>query len=203
MPKYLTIHHEKQIDRVLLESRWSEIAMDTRADWQLTVHNLALGVRFCEWDARDRHVIEEIFRELGIKWTEIVQVNVTSPSEWRLWHVDSGKGMKKCWEVVNCGREPDALETPAAFCPAAVDSLSRQVNDLPFARSLCWKAVGTFCQEKVEGTLHESTIESEKCPFFGCVQQAPSDADQISHLDENSRPKVRGGEDASLHDCSL
>jgi len=171
MPNYLTIHNEKQIDRVLLESRWTEIAMETRAQWQMTLYNLELGIRFCEWVAPDRRMIEEIFGEHGIKFSEIVEVSVTSPSEWRLWRVESGKGMKKCWEVVNCGRAPEAHDTLTAFCPAAVDGPYQCQSHLPFSRKVCWKAMRTVCQERVEGTLGAPMIESETCPFFESVQQ--------------------------------
>ncbi len=89
MPKYLTIHKETDLDRVLLESRWTEISRDPRADWQLTLYNTDTGQRFCEWDAPYPEVIEEIFRELGIKWTEIIEVEVTSASKWKLWEIAS------------------------------------------------------------------------------------------------------------------
>ncbi len=83
MPKYLTIHNETHLDRVLLESRWTEISKDPRADWQMSLFNLELGVRYCEWDAPHPLVLETIFRELGIKWSEILEVDVTSASQWR------------------------------------------------------------------------------------------------------------------------
>ena len=90
MPKYLTLHDETLVDRVLLESRWSEISMDTRADWEMTLFNHEVGRRWCEWNAPNTGVIEEIFRDLGIKWTEILEVEVTTPSQWRLWEVQTG-----------------------------------------------------------------------------------------------------------------
>ncbi|MEW6349480.1 MAG: hypothetical protein AB1646_10500 [Thermodesulfobacteriota bacterium] len=89
MPKYLTIHEETAVDRVLLESRWAEIAMDARADWELTLFNLEQGRRWCEWDAPDTQAIEQILTDLGIKWTEILEVQVTTPSQWRLWEVQT------------------------------------------------------------------------------------------------------------------
>lgn len=85
MPKYLTIHNESQADRALLESRWSEISKDPRADWQMTLFNIELGIRYCEWDAPNPQVLETIFQELGIKWSQILKVDVTAASEWRLW----------------------------------------------------------------------------------------------------------------------
>ncbi len=85
MRRYLTIHHETAVDRVLLESRWTEIAMDSRAEWIMTAFNLEQGRRWCEWVAPNSETIEEIFRDLGIKWTEILEVEVTRASQQRLW----------------------------------------------------------------------------------------------------------------------
>jgi hypothetical protein len=85
MPKYLTIHHETAVDRLLLESRWTEISMDPRADWEMTLFNLEQGRRWCEWSAPNLQVIEEILRDLGIEWTEILEVEVTRASQQRLW----------------------------------------------------------------------------------------------------------------------
>ena len=89
MPNYLTIHHETNLDRVLLESRWTEISMDKRALWEVTLFNLEQGRRWCEWEAPNRGAIEEIFDELGIKWTEILEVEVTTAARWRSWEAQS------------------------------------------------------------------------------------------------------------------
>lgn len=165
MPKFLVLHDEKNVDRILLESRWTEISMDPRAEWEMTLFNLDLGRRYCEWNAPNRHVIEQILRELGIKWSDIIEVDATTASEWRVWQLESRKGMKTCWEVVNCGRQPlDTADGDAGFCPAAVDY--PQTSKGPAERSYCWKAVGTSCMEKMQGTLPEETIQSAMCPFF-------------------------------------
>jgi hypothetical protein len=96
MPKYLTMHNETNLERVLLESRWTEISKDPRADWQMTLFNLELGLRYCEWDAPDAQTLETIFHELGIKWSEILEVEVTSASQWRLWELGSGQRKLHC-----------------------------------------------------------------------------------------------------------
>jgi hypothetical protein len=85
--KLLTVHEEGGVDRVVLESRWTEIAQDPRADWRMTLYNLDLGRRYCEWDAPNREVVEQILRELGITWSDIVEVEVTTGSRWRHWTV--------------------------------------------------------------------------------------------------------------------
>jgi len=85
MPKYLTTHEEKFVDGILLESRWTELSRDTRAEWIMTLFNTDLGQRYCEWDAPDPQAIERIFDDHGIKWSEILEVEVTRPSDWRHW----------------------------------------------------------------------------------------------------------------------
>lgn len=171
MPKFLTIHDETGVDRILLESRWSEIARDSRAEWQMTLFTEDLGRRFCEWDAPDRRAIEEIFQEMGIKWSEIIRVELTSSSLWRLWEMETGKRMKNCWEVANCEREPmDSTSADDTFCPAAVDARHAESNRARIAGTYCWKVVETFCEEKVPGTLAEKRISSEECPFFAKAQ---------------------------------
>ncbi len=168
MPRFLTLHNETNLDRVLLESRWTEISMDPRADWHMTLYGLDLGERFCEWEAPDCETIERIFGELGIKFTEIIEVDVTSASDWRIWQLESGKGRKKCWEIMQCGREPDvATNGDTGFCPAAINSRTTgRPTDAP-ARGYCWKVVGTRCHEKVGGVLTDRWIESATCPHFG------------------------------------
>jgi len=167
MPKYLTVHNETMIDKVTVESRWTEIAKDPRAEWQVTLFTADIGRRWCEWDAPDRSVIESIFQELGIKWSEIVEVEATSASRWRLWEVETGKRIQNCWEITNCGREPEDTDAAEeAFCPAAVDSQFFERTRQEFAGTCCWKVVGTACEERIDGTLIEKRIDSDACPFF-------------------------------------
>ncbi|MBI4965213.1 MAG: DUF4242 domain-containing protein [Desulfomonile tiedjei] len=90
MPTFLSIHQENDVDRVTLESRWTEISKDRRALWHMTLFNVELGKRYCEWEAPNRETIEQIFQELGIKWTEILEVGVTLSSRWRVWEIRSG-----------------------------------------------------------------------------------------------------------------
>lgn len=167
MPKYLTVHDETMIDKVTVESRWTELAKEPRAEWQVTLFTADMGRRWCEWDAPDRSAVEEIFREFGIKWSEIIEVEVTSASQWRLWEMKTGKHMKNCWEVTNCGRKPeDAHAAEEAFCPAAVHSWAPGRTHEEFAGTHCWKVVGTSCEETIEGTHVEKSIDSDLCPFF-------------------------------------
>jgi hypothetical protein len=171
MPRFMTLHHETNLDRVLLESRWTEISMDPRADWLMTLYGVDPGERFCEWEAPDRETIEQIFWELKIKFTEIIEVDVTSGTDWRLWQIESGQGRKKCWEIMRCGREPAApVEGYPDFCPAAINVPSPERETDAHGSRYCWKVVGTRCHEMVGGMVTDRWIESHTCPYFGDIR---------------------------------
>ena len=176
MPKYLTIHNETNLDRVLLESRWTEISKDPRADWHITLFNLEKGVRYCEWDAPHAQVIETIFRELGIKWSEILEVEVTSASQWRLWEVKSGQRMLNCWEVMNCGRAPGSpASVDNKVCPVAVEGRHWGRNRGIYAGRYCWKVLGTFCEDKPQRSIAEKMRDCAMCEFFRRVKHEEGD----------------------------
>ncbi len=176
MPKYLTVHNETDLDRVLLESRWTEISQDPRADWQMTLFNLELGRRYCEWDASHARVIEAIFRELGIKWTEILEVDVTSASQWRMWALKSGQRMPNCWELMNCGRAPGGWATKdKRVCPAALEGRHGGKNRGLHAGRYCWKVLGTFCENKPQESFAEKMRDCAMCEFFRKVKAEEAD----------------------------
>jgi hypothetical protein len=52
-----------------------------------TWFNLEIGVRFCWWDAPNQDELESIFQDHDVPWDRIVQVNLTTPSDWR-WRDD-------------------------------------------------------------------------------------------------------------------
>jgi hypothetical protein len=176
VPKYLTIHNETQLDRVLLESRWTEISKDPRANWQMTLFNLELGVRYCEWDAPHPQVLKTIFGELGIKWSEILEIEVTSPLEWRIWELKSGQRILNCWEVMNCGLEPGGLTTgEKGVCPVAVEKSQWGKNRGLHAGRYCWKVIGTLCEDKPQGSVAEKMRSCERCEFFKRVKAEEGD----------------------------
>lgn len=172
MPKYLTIHEESIVDRVMLESRWTEIATnETRANWQMTLFNVDLGRRYCEWDAPSAEVIEEVFRDLGIKWLEILQVDVTKASEWRFWEVRTRTLMLNCWEVMNCGKEPGGANTAdGGACPVAEDRMLWGKNRGLYAGRCCWNILGTLCGGASQSTLEAKMDACSRCDFFDMVK---------------------------------
>jgi hypothetical protein len=172
MPKYLTIHQENNVHRALLESRWTEISQDLRADWQMTLFNLHLGVRYCEWDASDPAIVEEIFREHGIKCAEIIEVEETSASKWRLWEVKTRESAINCWEFMKCGKEPreDRIKGKGDCCPIAENRYLWGRNRGLYAGRSCWKVPGTLCDGTVLASYAEKMRDCAQCNFFQQVK---------------------------------
>jgi hypothetical protein len=87
MPQYLSIHDEPSVPREKVETRWADLAEESRAVWVKTWYVTDLTKRFCWWDAPDKETLERIFRDHEISWAEIIPVRLTIPSEWR-WRED-------------------------------------------------------------------------------------------------------------------
>jgi len=87
MQHYLSIHHESETPREVIEKRWSKLAVERRSIWVKTWFHRASGKRFCWWNAPDREMLEAVFRDHGVPWRVIVAVNLTTPAEWR-WRED-------------------------------------------------------------------------------------------------------------------
>ena len=171
MPTFLTIHNENSVDRITLESRWAELSRDPRADWRMTLYNVELGRRYCEWEAPNKETIERIFRDLGIKWTEILEVGVTKSSRWRLWELESPRRMQNCWEATQCGRELGGKPSEGkSVCPAALDSSHWGKNRGLFAGRYCWRVAGTYCEGEVQGDLALKLQDCAMCSFFKQVK---------------------------------
>jgi hypothetical protein len=87
MPHFLSVHHEPSASREKIEATWVQLAQETRGIWIKTWYNLDVGKRICWWDAPAQEALEEVFRDHGVTWEEIVPVELTTPSDWR-WRED-------------------------------------------------------------------------------------------------------------------
>jgi len=162
MPKFLTIHDENITDRVLIESRLTEISSDPRAEWEIALLTSDLRRRFCEWDAPNRQAIEELLWDHQINWSQIVEVEVTSASRWRLWEIEWGKEIRRCWEVGNCGREPDGADLKSrGFCPAAVNSRQPEHHRRELGEQRLGERVGMPSAETLPEPPLETRLDSE------------------------------------------
>jgi hypothetical protein len=82
MPHYLAIHNEPAVPREKVAGRWIELAKEGRAIWLKTWYNFDNGRRFCWWDAPHKEALEDIFRDHGVPWEEIIEVEHTTPADW-------------------------------------------------------------------------------------------------------------------------
>jgi hypothetical protein len=79
---------------------------------------------------------------------------------------------KNCWEVKDCGREPDGRNVPElGVCPAAEDSSSNGLNDGTNAGRICWAVAGTFCGGKKQGTFADKRLSCMGCEFYKMVTE--------------------------------
>jgi len=82
MPYYLVVHEEPSVPKETIESRWGDLAVEPRAFWRKTWHNLGIGKRYCWWDAMNKEILEQVFRDYGITWKSIIEVELTTPADW-------------------------------------------------------------------------------------------------------------------------
>jgi hypothetical protein len=87
MPHYLSTHYEPSVPREKLESKWADLAQERGGIWVKTWFNLQSGRRFCWWDAPSKEALRKIFQKHAVSWEDIIQVELTTPSEWR-WRED-------------------------------------------------------------------------------------------------------------------
>ncbi len=87
MAHFLTTHREPGLPKQDMRTRWIALADERRAVWVKTWYNVESGRRFCWWDAPNKEALEAVFRDHGVSWEQIVQVQLTTPSEWR-WRED-------------------------------------------------------------------------------------------------------------------
>ena len=77
---------------------------------------------------------------------------------------------KNCWEVKNCGREPNgAKEIELGACNAATDSRLDGIHDGKNGGRTCWVIAGTLCGGKVQGIFAAKLQNCLKCEFYNTV----------------------------------
>ena len=64
--------------------------------------------------------------------------------------------MKKCWEVMKCGREAGGVNAEKeGICPAYPDN-----------GNTCSKVAGTYCGGEIQGTYAKKLHNCLKCKFY-------------------------------------
>ena len=61
---------------------------------------------------------------------------------------------QNCWEIKNCGREPNGEKfKELGSCPASIDTSLDGLNEGKNGGRICWAISGTFCGGDVQGTF--------------------------------------------------
>jgi len=75
-----------------------------------------------------------------------------------------------CWEVMECGCEPDGKEvSERGVCPAATNTLMDGINDGKNAGRFCWTVAGTLCEGEVQGKFAVKIDRCYNCKFYKMV----------------------------------
>ena len=83
MLKFMVVHRSPDTSWEEVVKNWTKLARVQSATWERTWFNQNEGVRYCLWHASDAGALEEIFRELGIIWESIMEVQETVPDIWK------------------------------------------------------------------------------------------------------------------------
>lgn len=96
---------------------------------------------------------------------------------------------KNCWEVKNCGREPNGTkEKEFGVCSAAINSRLDGIHSGKNGGRTCWVIAGTLCGGKVQGIFAAKQQNCLKCDFYRTV-----------HQEEGSNFKLSGSLLEQLH----
>ena len=79
---------------------------------------------------------------------------------------------KNCWEVNKCARQPGGDQAKElGVCPTAKAVGYNGINRGNNGGRFCWAVVGTFCNEKQQGTFAEKLINCLECDFLKKVNE--------------------------------
>jgi len=82
---------------------------------------------------------------------------------------------QNCWEMKNCGREPNGENVEElGVCPASTDISSDDLNGGKNGGRICWAISGTFCGGEVQGTFAQKELSCVGCEVYRMVQNEES-----------------------------
>ncbi len=84
---------------------------------------------------------------------------------------------KNCWEVMECGREPDGSRVfELGVCPVAIWHVHDGRNGGVNAGRMCWTVAGTFCNGEIQGSFAEKQLTCLGCKFLKQVIKEEGDS---------------------------
>lgn len=78
---------------------------------------------------------------------------------------------KNCWEVMQCGREPNGRNEKFGVCPAAKHSEHNGINNGDCGGRFCWNSGGTFCDGEIQGSVAKKLKNCLDCGFLKLVKE--------------------------------
>jgi len=97
---------------------------------------------------------------------------------------------KNCWEMKNCGREPDGENAKElGICPAAIPGEFDGINEGNSAGRFCWAVAGTMCENIVQGTFANKFLNCINCDFFKQVNEEENREFILTHKKARERKK--------------
>ena len=82
---------------------------------------------------------------------------------------------QNCWEIKECGREPDGVKvSELGECPASTETRLHGVHEGKNAGRACWVVAGSMCGGKIQGTYVDKYDNCTMCEFYMKVKSEES-----------------------------
>lgn len=82
MKKFMAVHRAPDISWEKVEENWAKSANVEEATWIRTYYNKNVGVRYCNWLAPDAEKLKSVFKDLGVSYESLIEVEETVPDLW-------------------------------------------------------------------------------------------------------------------------
>ena len=92
MKKFMVVHRDPNISWQQVEANWAKSAAVETATWIRTYFNKNRGVRFCVWLSPNEEDLKSAFKDLGVTFESLIDVEETVPD---LWGTDWKKHLSK------------------------------------------------------------------------------------------------------------
>lgn len=80
--KFLVFHLDPNTSWDKVEENWAKSANVQTATWIRTYYNKSLKIRYCLWLAESEERLKEIFKQLGVTYQSLTEVEETLPDLW-------------------------------------------------------------------------------------------------------------------------
>ncbi|RPI70808.1 MAG: DUF4242 domain-containing protein [Ignavibacteriales bacterium] len=82
LKKYMAVHKDPKISWKKVEENWAISANIDVATWLRTYFNKNEGVRYCVWLSPDAKKLKSVFKNLGVTFESLMEVEETVPDLW-------------------------------------------------------------------------------------------------------------------------